>query len=89
MNEPQKPKFKRYELKVAIRYGEGQTHWKTIGSLFANPDTHLVGNAGKPASFVIDWPEAQGIVVPAKEKDKPNQTSETPKQDETTEDIPF
>jgi hypothetical protein len=75
MNESQKPKFKRYEIKVAIRYGEGQTHWKTIGSVFTSPDTHLVGNNNKPASFVLDWPEAQGIIVPVKEKDDKNKNT--------------
>jgi len=73
MSQNQKPKFKRYELKVAISYGEGQTRWKTIGCIFAHPDTHLVSHTGKAAGFVLDWPEASGIVVPAEKKDKKNE----------------
>lgn len=69
-------KIKRYEIKVAIRYGEGKTFWKTIGSLFASPDTHLVGNDNKPAGFVLDWPEAQGIVVPAEDKKEKAENSD-------------
>ena len=68
-------KMKRYDLKIPIRYGEGKTYWKTIGTLFAHPDTHLVGLDNKPASFVIDYPPASGII--AKVEEKESQSTET------------
>lgn len=57
-----------YDIKIGIQNGEKKTFWKTIGSVFCDDGSLIMGSNGKPATFVIDYPEARGIVVQRDEK---------------------
>jgi len=54
--------MKMYEIKIGKKSGE-KTFWKTIGTIFCSDSCKLHGDNGKPATFVLDFPEANGIVV--------------------------
>jgi hypothetical protein len=54
--------MKIYEIKIGKKSGE-KTFWKTIGTIFCADTCKLHGDNGKPATFVLDFPEANGIVV--------------------------
>lgn len=60
--------MKLYDIKIATKDRENVTHWRTIGTVFASDDAKLIGSGGKPLGFSIDYPTAQGIVVPRKKK---------------------
>jgi hypothetical protein len=67
--------MKLYDIKVATKDRENKTHWHTIGTVFTSDDTILKGTNDKPAGFVINWPEAQGIIVAReKKKEKPQES---------------
>ena len=59
---------KIYDIVLAKKGGENQTFWRTIGTVFGDETTHISRANGKPITFVIDYPEAQGIIVPRKKK---------------------
>lgn len=61
--------MKLYDIKIGIRNGE-KTFWRNIGTVFAGDNANLVGGGNKPVTFSIDYPKAQGIVVPRKAKDE-------------------
>ena len=54
--------MKIYDIKIGKKSGE-KTFWKTIGTIFCDAGSKLYGEHGKPATFVLDFPEANGIVV--------------------------
>jgi hypothetical protein len=73
--------MKLFDLKVANKDVYGKTHWRTIGTVFASDDGSLVkthdtkkdqdGNpAIVPVGFTIDFPQAQGIIVPRPKKQR-------------------
>lgn len=70
--------MKLYDIKIATKDREGITHWRTIGTVFASDDAKLIGAAGKPLGFAIDYPTAQGIIVPRKAKAGSTETNPHP-----------
>ena len=58
------------EMKIGIPSKDGQTFWRTIGTVFLPDETALVHQNGKPITFVIDYPKANGIIVPREKKEK-------------------
>ena len=71
--------MKLYDLKVVQQGSDGKNHWHTIGKVFAADDGRLCktelqrtaeGDAEieKPVGFVINYPPAQGIIVPSQSK---------------------
>lgn len=73
--------MKLYDIKIGVKNGE-KTFWRNIGTVFAADDAHIVGGRDKPCTFSIDYPKAQGIIVPRKDKSEvdntENQESEPP-----------
>lgn len=61
--------MKLYDIKIGIRNGE-KTFWRNIGTVFADDDASIVGSSGKLCTFSIDYPKAQGIIVPRKTRDE-------------------
>ena len=63
--------MKCYDLKIAKPTGEGKAFWRTIGTVFLPDNAEISHPDGKPATFVIDYPKANGIIVPrGKKEDK-------------------
>ncbi|MGE0021994.1 MAG: hypothetical protein AB7S72_20170 [Draconibacterium sp.] len=62
--------MKIYDIRIAVSQGEGKTFWKTIGTLFCSDNSHVEGKNKKPASFVIDYPNASGIIVRRKSEEE-------------------
>lgn len=65
--------MKCMDLKIAKPTGEGKSFWRTIGTVFVADDAVVKGVGDKPATFVIDYPKCNGIIVnrePKKEADK-------------------
>jgi len=71
--------MKLFDIKIANKDIYGKTHWRTIGTVFASDDGGLTklhdtkkDNNGNPlmvpVGFVIDFPNAQGIIVPRPKK---------------------
>jgi hypothetical protein len=60
--------MKIYEIKIGIKNGE-KTYWKTIGSIFTDDNAKIFGSNGKPATFVIDFPHANGIITKRESKE--------------------
>lgn len=60
--------MKCYDIKIAKPSGEGKTFWRTIGTVFLGDDATVKGTDDKPATFVIDYPKCNGIIVPRPEK---------------------
>jgi hypothetical protein len=54
--------MKIYEIKIGKKSGE-KTFWKTIGTVFCDDESKLFGSNGKPATFTIDYPACNGIIV--------------------------
>ena len=82
--------MKLFDLKVANKDNKGQTHWKTIGTVFASDEGSLLkveegkfdkdgSPCLKPVGFVLDFPYCQGIITP-----RPKKTRE-PGSDEQSE----
>ena len=69
---------KMYDIVVAKSTGEGKTMWRTIGKIFCSDDSRIAGKNGKPATFVIDFPDAHGIIVRTKEKKENAEQPENP-----------
>jgi hypothetical protein len=78
--------MKLFDIKVANKDVYGKTHWRTIGTVFANDDGSLFkyhptkkdenGNhISQPVGFCIDFPQAQGIIVPRLKKEQSDETS--------------
>lgn len=61
--------MKMYEIKIGKKNGE-KTFWRTIGTVFAGDNAKFIGDNGKPVTFVIDYPEVHGIIVPRKTKEE-------------------
>ena len=89
--------MKLYDLKVANKDVYGKTHWRTIGTVFAGDDGSLTRvNPNKldrdgnpmtvPVGFVIDFPQAQGIIVPRPLR--PVNSEEPMPQTDESEDCP-
>jgi len=55
--------MKLFDVKIPIKSNSGTTYWKTIATVFASDDSHLLAESGKPATFAMDFPAASGIVV--------------------------
>lgn len=75
--------MKLFDIKIVNKDLYGKSHWRTIGTVFASDDGSLVklsdtkkdskGNpATVPVGFVIDFPNAQGIIVPRPKKTTQN-----------------
>jgi len=65
--------MKIYDIVIATKGKEGKTFWRTIGSVFASDESHLMNSNNKPAGFTIDYPQCSGIVVARKaKKDAPS-----------------
>jgi len=71
--------MKLFDLKVVQVGSDGKNHWFTIGRVFAADDGRLSkteiqrGPDGdqeisKPVGFVLNWPPAQGIIVPTPDR---------------------
>jgi len=71
--------MKLFDIKVVNKDLYGKSHWRTIGTVFASDDGSLTkmhdtkkDNDGNPVivpvGFVIDYPNAQGIIVPRPKK---------------------
>ena len=61
------------DIKIGIPSSDGKTFWRTIGTVFVNDETAVIGADNKPATFAIDYPKAQGIIVSRKKREEPNQ----------------
>lgn len=73
--------MKLYDLKVVQVGSDGKNHWHTIGKVFAADDGRLEKTEiqrtaegdvefSKPVGFVLNWPPANGIIVPSEKRDK-------------------
>lgn len=60
--------MKIYDIKICIKGKNDSNFWKTIGTVFCNDNAKVCGFDGKPATFVIDYPATQGIIVARKAK---------------------
>lgn len=71
--------MKLYDIKIVQQGSDGKNHWHTIGKIFAADDGRLFRietqrtaegdvEVEKPCGFVINYPAAQGIIVPSKSK---------------------
>jgi len=70
--------MKLYDIQIATQGSDQQTHWRNIGTVFADNTATLIGREGTPLGFVIDYPPARGVIVPRKEKPKtPENTEES------------
>jgi len=58
------------DLKIAKPSKDGQTFWRTIGTVFVSDDAVVTGTNNKPATFMIDYPHANGIIVKREKKDE-------------------
>lgn len=61
--------MKCLDMKIAKPTGEGKAFWRTIGTVFVGDDSEVTGQDGKPITFVIDFPKANGIIVPREKKE--------------------
>lgn len=68
--------MKLYDLKINRQDGNGNSHWRTIGTVFADDSAMIVSPGGKPATFVIDYPTVSGIIVPREKKEKAREAGE-------------
>lgn len=73
--------MKLYDIKVVQQGSDGKNHWHTIGKIFAADDGRLTRTelqrtaegdeeVEKPVGFVINYPPANGIIVPVQDKKK-------------------
>lgn len=73
--------MKLYDLKIVQQGSDGKNHWFTIGKIFAADDGRLEKievqrddegdhDVSKPVGFVINYPPAQGIIVPTPKKER-------------------
>lgn len=84
--------MKCYDLKIAKPTGEGKAFWRTIGTVFMADSVELVGANGKPATFVIDYPKANGIIVPRQAKKSTDDSTNEPENTndhQGNDDVPF
>ena len=58
------------DIKVGIPSGNGKSFWHTIGTVFVSDDSVVKGTGDKPATFVIDYPATNGIIVYRDEKEE-------------------
>ncbi len=61
--------MKLYDIKIGVHSEKDRTFWQNIGTIFASDDAKLTGANGKPATFVMNFPKANGIVVPREKKE--------------------
>lgn len=80
--------MKLFDLKIGIKDRVSNTHWRTIGTVFAADDARIVGANGKPCGFAIDYPTTNGIIVPRQDKKSPS-NPDAAQQNGPTDDIPF
>lgn len=67
--------MKLYDIKIGVKNGE-KTFWRNIGTVFAADNAHIVGTGDRACSFSIDYPKAQGIIVPRKDKNEVDDSQE-------------
>jgi len=58
------------DLKIGKPGAQGKTFWRTIGTVFVADDANVCGDNNKPATFVIDYPATNGIIVYRDEKEE-------------------
>lgn len=80
--------MKIYDIRIAVSQGEGKTFWKTIGTIFCGDNARIEGKNNKPATFVIDFPAGQGIIVRRKSEDEKKAAKEKYEQSKAGNDIP-
>jgi hypothetical protein len=80
--------MKIYDIRIAISQGEGKTFWKTIGTIFCGDNARIEGKNGKPATFVIDFPAGQGIIVRRKSEDEKKADKEKYEQNKSANSAP-
>ena len=61
--------MKRYVLLIGKENKE-KTYWNKIGTVFCGDDSKITGRNGKSATFVIDYPEASGIIKVQEDKEQ-------------------
>lgn len=64
--------MKLYDIKIVTLDKENKGHWRTIGTVFADDSACLKGANGKQLTFVIDYPQANGIIVKREKKKEGN-----------------
>ena len=69
---------KLYDIVIAKKGAEGKTFWRTIGTVFGDEKTHIGKSNGKPVTFAIDFPEAQGIIVARTKKAEKAEDTDNP-----------
>ena len=62
--------MKCLDIKIGISGADNKTFWKTIGTVFVSDNSVVTGTNDKPATFVIDYPKANGIIVERKKKEE-------------------
>ncbi len=64
------------DIKIGIPSRDSTTFWRTIGTVFMPDDAVLVHPNGKPITFVIDYPKANGIIVKREKKSESKDKNE-------------
>lgn len=80
--------MKIYDIRIAVQQGEGKTFWKPIGTVFCGDNARIEGNNKKPATFVIDFPQGQGIIVRRKSEEEKKADKAKYEQNKHNNDIP-
>jgi len=69
--------MKCLDIKIGTPTGNGKSFWRTIGTVFVADECDVCGQHGKPATFCIDFPKANGIIVPRKDKEETGTENES------------
>jgi len=60
--------MKLLNLVIGKTNKDGKTFWHNIGTVFCSDNSVLNGPDGKFATFIIDYPEVNGIICDRKPK---------------------
>jgi len=62
--------MKCMDIKIGTPTGQGKSFWRTIGTVFVSDQCDVFGPGDKPATFTIDYPKCNGIIVERKPKEE-------------------
>ncbi len=64
--------MKCLDMKIGLPSSDNKTFWHTIGTVFVDDNFPSKRENGKPITFAIHHPKANGIIVSREEKKEPD-----------------